>query len=165
MSHSEEPLKILPLLTDIEYYILMAILIKPRHGIGIFEEVAHQTENQLVLSPGTLYAALKRMYTSRWIKMVAPAEAGYAEDERRKIYVATDQGIHIVREKVAWFEHELQRARIALADLPDKGPPNVGGSGSLPTDEKLAPPDQDPPIRSSGRLTELRQYRESLTTR
>lgn len=107
--------KMPPELTDIEYYILLSILNQSRHGIGIFEDVAEFTENQLVLSPGTLYAALKRMYVTGWIVMVDPSEAGYNHDERRKIYRATDKGAQAVEAKVAWCAFEAARGRAALS--------------------------------------------------
>jgi DNA-binding PadR family transcriptional regulator len=131
MSISNSPPKIPPTLTDIEYYILIAILHRPRSGIGIFEQIATSTENQMILSPGTLYAALKRMYAASWIKMVDPAEAGYEPDERRKIYVATDEGAHVVEEKVAWFELEIVRARNELKKRNDTS--SSGSSGEAPS--------------------------------
>lgn len=135
MSTPSQPQRIPPILTDIEYYILLAILSTPRHGIGIFEEVARVTENQLVLSPGTLYAALKRMFASGWIVIIAPSEAGYEPDERRKIYLATETGVEVVEEKVAWFEREAARVRNALAlrTSGQPGPPGnrgISGKGS-----------------------------------
>lgn len=123
--------KVPPVLTDIEYYILLAILSTPRHGIGIFEDVARLTDNQLVLSPGTLYAALKRMFAAGWITMVEPSEANYAPDERRKIYLATEEGVRVMQEKAAWFERETERARTELArraELASSESPSASGT-------------------------------------
>jgi DNA-binding PadR family transcriptional regulator len=138
MNPTHAPVKILPLLTDIEYYILMAILIRPRHGIGIFEEVAQQTQNQLILSPGTLYAALKRMYVAGWITLVEPDVAGYPADERRKIYVATSTGVCAAEGKVAWFEHEAARARALFQQASEPLPPST--PPSAPTNQLPFPP-------------------------
>lgn len=126
MSTSHPVRKIPPALTDIEYYILTAILNRPRHGIGIFEDVARFTENQLVLSPGTLYAALKRMFAAGWVTMVDPSDAGYEPDERRKIYRATDAGAHAVVEKADWFEHELARVHTILLERQQSGSSGLG---------------------------------------
>jgi DNA-binding PadR family transcriptional regulator len=134
MSTSSPLPKIPPVLTDIEYYILITILTIPRHGIGIFEDVARFTENQLVLSPGTLYAALKRMFATGWIMMVAPSEAGYEPDERRKFYRATDEGARVVEEKAAWFELEAARARAELRRRSDSGSPGSSGGATLSSD-------------------------------
>lgn len=133
-----------PPLTDIEYYILIAILTKPRHGIGIFEDVARFTENQLVLSPGTLYAALKRMFAAGWVIMVDAANAGYDPDERRKIYLATDEGARVVEEKAAWFEQELGRAHAALLERSDTGSSDTpGGITPSPAEQHPAEGEQD----------------------
>lgn len=134
MSSETPPLKILPTLTDIEYYILMAILNTPRHGIGIFEEVARQTSNQLVLSPGTLYAALKRMYAAGWIVMVEPKESEHTE--RRKIYGVTESGNRVVEEKVAWLKAEAERGH---QELTKRNDPN--SSGGLQNDPQPTPPE------------------------
>lgn len=151
MSTPSPRLKMPPVLTDIEYYILLAILTTPRHGIGIFEDVARFTENQLVLSPGTLYAALKRMFAAGWVTMVAPSEAGYEPDERRKIYIATEEGARVVEEKTAWFELEAARARVALARRNSPEPPtSSGGSTTAPGGSRQPESRKKPPSPSAG---------------
>lgn len=144
MSTPNETMRIPPPLTDIEYYILLAILVTPRHGIGIFEEVARATDNQLVLSPGTLYAALKRMFAAGWISMVAPSEAGYEPDERRKIYITTESGLKAVEEKAAWFERESARVQAALQQRrstpPDSSEDPEALGGRTPREENRPRP-------------------------
>lgn len=135
MSTPSSTIKVPPILTDIEYYILLTILSTPRHGIGIFEDVARLTDNQLVLSPGTLYAALKRMFASGWVTMVEPSEAGYAPDERRKIYLATEEGVQVVEEKAAWFELETGRARTVLARRAEREAADWPDTSESPHDE------------------------------
>lgn len=56
--------------TPIELNILISLLAEPRHGLGIIQEIAERTENEMFLSPGTLYSALKRMDKSGWIQQV-----------------------------------------------------------------------------------------------
>jgi len=115
MTGKTQTVKMPPVLTYIEYYILLVLLNIPLHGIGIFEAVVQQTNNQLVLSPGTLYAALKRMYGHGWINMVEPSTAGYNPDERRKIYAVTSDGVHVLEEMDAWLAMEITRVQQALS--------------------------------------------------
>lgn len=97
-----------PDLTFIEYFILLTILNKPLAGIEIFEELVRETGGRLVLSPGTLYAALKRMLTQDLILMVDVAPGRVLEgDSRRKFYSATARGQAKLVEMGAWMRREL----------------------------------------------------------
>ena len=104
-----------PALTDVEYYILKAITERPLHGLGIFEAVARQTDNQVILIPGTLYAALKRMLHAGWITMVKTDEQGEAVRDKRKIYTVTPAGLEVFGAKVEWFLAEGKAGRQILA--------------------------------------------------
>jgi DNA-binding PadR family transcriptional regulator len=67
MASSQEP-QDWPILTYIEFFILDALLNAPLHGLGIIAEVTHRTANQMLLIPGSLYPALKRMFDRNWIE-------------------------------------------------------------------------------------------------
>lgn len=107
----------LPALTPIEHFILLAILTTARHGIGIFEVLAFETGNKLVLSPGTLYSALRRMLAHGWIQMIEPEDMEEVSNDRRKFYLATPLGQAKIKEMAEWFSRELQVATAALEEL------------------------------------------------
>jgi len=48
-------------LTPPVFHILLALAEEERHGYGIMQDVARQTDGALQLGPGTLYGCLKRM--------------------------------------------------------------------------------------------------------
>lgn len=50
-----------PTLSTAETYILLALARRPIHGYGVYEQVAHDSQGQLILATGTVYAALKRL--------------------------------------------------------------------------------------------------------
>jgi DNA-binding PadR family transcriptional regulator len=137
MQDEKKPFEV-PELTTIEYYILAVLLTSARHGLGIFEAVAKRTDNQVILVPGTLYAALKRMYERGWIAVTDPPDAEGRSDERRKFYRVTPKGRQLVAAYAAWMETELTRIRDDLertsdADESDDGP---SGGTSQSDDEK-----------------------------
>ena len=82
-----------PLLTYIEFLILTSLLIEDNHGLGLIQSILDRTNGEVFLSPGTLYAALKRLYKQKWIvesKRVLPNADG--NQERRRYYTLTSQG-------------------------------------------------------------------------
>lgn len=102
-------------LTDVEYYILKAVIEQPTHGLGIFESVARQTHNQLMMSPEALYTALQQLYSAGWLTIIAPEEHHYHPAEQRKIYAATQEGFNIFRRRVAWLLAEGEAGRQVIA--------------------------------------------------
>lgn len=92
-------------LTQVEYYILAALLHGPCHGLGIMETVARWTDNTLMLIPGTLYNALRRLFEANLIE--------FAEDEgeasRRKNYRLTEDGYQELAHYKRWAMNEALR--------------------------------------------------------
>ena len=60
MGKQSTPQELLPL-TQPVFHILLALAAEERHGYGIMQDVAQQTDGALQLGPGTLYGCLKRM--------------------------------------------------------------------------------------------------------
>lgn len=92
-------------LTYVEYYILAVLLHGPCHGLGIMETVARWTDNTLMLIPGTLYNALRRMFEANLIE--------FADDEgdtsRRKNYKLTEDGYRELEHFKRWAMAEALR--------------------------------------------------------
>ena len=89
------------LLSLAEFYILLSLAIKDRHGYEIMKQVEHDSDGKISLGPGTLYGAIKRLLQSDLIEGVA------GEIPRRKYYTLTEAG----RKSLA---SELQRYATAL---------------------------------------------------
>src|SRR5690349_2492255 len=96
MTQPDQIREIIPQLTPIELFILLTLSKGPLHGLGIFADIAIRTNQELILAPGTLYAALKRMYNADWIESSGEILLGKAPDERRKVYKLTDLGRQIL---------------------------------------------------------------------
>lgn len=73
-------------LSQSEFYILLSLAIKSRHGYDIMKQVELDSGTKVILGPGTLYGAIKRMLQSGLIEEAAGDHA------RRKYYAITDKG-------------------------------------------------------------------------
>ena len=91
-------------LTEPMYYILLA-LSKPQHGYGIMQEVERRTKGRVKIGAGTLYNLLSRFEEEKFIVQVS-------EENRRKTYTLTDEGIKILTE-------EYQRLKLLVSDGSD----------------------------------------------
>ncbi len=73
-------------LSQAEFYILLSLAIKSRHGYEIMKQVEQDSGRKVLLGPGTLYGAIKRMRQSELIEEVA------GDNPRRKYYELTERG-------------------------------------------------------------------------
>lgn len=88
-------------LSQSEFYILLSLAIKRRHGYEIMKQVEQDSGRKVLLGPGTLYGSIKRMLQSRLIEEVA------GDNPRRKYYKLTEKG-------GASLSSELQRYNDAV---------------------------------------------------
>jgi DNA-binding PadR family transcriptional regulator len=103
--------KLLPTTTTIEFNILVSLLSGNLHGLGLVHEIAMRTRNELILVPGTLYTALKRMHDEGWIQIVEPETP---QDDRRRYYGLTALGRSIIRQEVERMERVVSTTRQLL---------------------------------------------------
>ena len=96
MTTHRSPQELLPL-TPAVFHILLALSDQERHGYGIMQDVARQTDGALQLGPGTLYGCLKRMLTAGLVEEVGERPDPALDDERRRYYRMTPLGKRIVR--------------------------------------------------------------------
>lgn len=82
---------VLPL-TAVAVQILLALSDRERHGLGIADEIAATTGGRMVLGPGTLYGAMKRLLELGLIGEPADTPAGESADPRRRYYHITPLG-------------------------------------------------------------------------
>src|SRR5258708_5682835 len=107
MDSAQEPESLLPL-TPAVLHILLALADGERHGYGIMQAVAAQTDNQLHMGPGTLYGSLKRMLTAALIVESAARPDPQQEDVRRRYYRLTDHGRRVLQAEIARLARVVQ---------------------------------------------------------
>src|SRR5579872_4219867 len=92
-------------------HILLSLAGEDRHGYGIMQEVARQSEGQYKLGPGTLYDNLQKM-TEQGLVEETPAARG--EDSRRKYYRLTSFGRKVLSAEIARLETVVREAKAHL---------------------------------------------------
>lgn len=96
MKKPQPPSELLPLTPPV-FHILLALAGEERHGYGIMQDVAQQTNGSLQLGPGTLYGCLKRMLASGLVEESEERPDPALDDERRRYYRMTPLGKQVVR--------------------------------------------------------------------
>jgi DNA-binding PadR family transcriptional regulator len=96
MNKPPSPQDLLPLTPPV-FHILLALADDERHGYGIMQDVAHQTNDALQLGPGTLYGCLKRMLAAGMVEESDVRPDPVLDDERRRYYRMTPLGQRVVR--------------------------------------------------------------------
>src|SRR3954451_6655548 len=84
-------------LTPPVFHILLSLAGEERHGYGIMQDVAEQTDGALQLGPGTLYGCLKRMAGAGLVEQSGNRPDPALDDERRRYYRMTALGRRVVR--------------------------------------------------------------------
>jgi DNA-binding PadR family transcriptional regulator len=94
---SSEPDSFLPLSPPV-FHILLALADRERHGYAIIKEIERRTAESIVLSTGTLYAAIKRLLGDGLIESAEGRGADpELDDARRRYYQLTVMGKLVVR--------------------------------------------------------------------
>jgi DNA-binding PadR family transcriptional regulator len=103
------------LLTPPVFHILLALADEERHGYGIMQDVARQTDDALQLGPGTLYGCLKRMLAAGLVEESDERPDPALDDERRRYYRMTALGKRVVRAEAQRLNSAVMAARTKLA--------------------------------------------------
>jgi DNA-binding PadR family transcriptional regulator len=106
-------------LSEAVFQILLALSDRPRHGLGVAEEVESRTAGRVSLGASTLYTAFGRMLGDGWIREVQ-APTGEA-DARRRFYALTPAGRRTLRDEARRLETLVRDAR-GKAVLPGERP-------------------------------------------
>lgn len=92
-------------LSQSEFYILLSLAIKSRHGYEIMKQVERDSGKKVILGPGTLYGSIKRMLQSRLIEEVA------GDSSRRKYYALTEKGRKSLTTELERYNDAVELAR------------------------------------------------------
>ena len=98
-------------LTPPVVHILVALADSERHGYGIMQDVAQQTEGALQLGPGTLYGCLKRMLASGLVEESDERPDPELDDSRRRYFHITTLGRRTVRAEAQRLAGAVTAAR------------------------------------------------------
>jgi DNA-binding PadR family transcriptional regulator len=90
MTRRPDKLAALLPLRPVEFHILLALAEGDLHGYAIRQEAAQRSGGEVLLEPGTLYRALRRLLEAGLVAERRPD--GADTDERRRTYRLTDLG-------------------------------------------------------------------------
>lgn len=98
-------------LTPAVFHILLALSDGEKHGYAIMRVVKETTQGRMVLGPGTLYGAIKRLLKTSLI-----AESDYRpdpviDDSRRRYYKLTDLGRKVLTAESERLANLVEYAR------------------------------------------------------
>lgn len=93
------------------FHILVAVADQDRHGYAIMQDVAARTNGTLKLSPGTLYAAIRRMLEEGLIVELGDQQRPDEDDERRRYYRITTFGRSVAQAEATRLAMLLRQAK------------------------------------------------------
>ena len=94
-------------LRPVELELLLALVDEERHGYGLVQRIAGQTDGLIRLEPGNLYRVIRRLLSAGLVQESARRETEPGA-ERRRYYRLTPLGARVI-------EAELLRMRAVLA--------------------------------------------------
>jgi len=99
-------------------HILLALASDDRHGYGIMQEVARQSDGRYKLGPGTLYDNLQKLLDQGIVEERSSRSA--ADDPRRRYYRLSRFGRGLLATEIARLEGVVREARLHLNIRPEK---------------------------------------------
>jgi DNA-binding PadR family transcriptional regulator len=110
MTRRRVPDELLPL-TPPMFEVLIALADGEKHGYAILKEVARRSDGRISLSPGTLYAIVRRFVSDGVIAESDERPDPALDDERRRYYRLTDFGRDVAVAEARRMETALGMAR------------------------------------------------------
>jgi DNA-binding PadR family transcriptional regulator len=110
MTRYRNPDACLPL-TPAMFQVLIALADGEKHGYAVLKEVARRTDGRVTLSPGTLYAILRRFVAEGIVVESEERPDPALDDERRRYYGMTDFGRAVAHAEARRMETALGMAR------------------------------------------------------
>ena len=93
-------------------HVLLALSSEDRHGYGIMQEVARQSDGRYKLGPGTLYDNLQKL-VEQGIVEESP-QRSTREDPRRRYYRLTQFGRRLLSAEITRLEGVVREAKLHL---------------------------------------------------
>src|ERR1017187_4432323 len=93
------------------FHILASLAGCDRHGYSILQEIAERTGGATLLSPSTLYSAIKRLLEEGLIQELEERPDPQHDDERRRYYRLTKAGRRAAIDEAKQLDKLLSDAR------------------------------------------------------
>jgi len=93
------------------FQILLAVSDKQLHGYAIIQDIKRRTDGMVTLTASTLYSAIKRMLASGLIEESEERPVVELDDERRRYYGITTEGMRVLKREAEWLEQLTRMAR------------------------------------------------------
>ena len=98
-------------LTPAVFHVLLSLADGEKHGYVISKEIARRTNHEVRLSAGTLYGIIKRLLEDGFIEESDERPDFSLDDERRRYYRLTKQGVALAEAEAERMERVLAMAR------------------------------------------------------
>ncbi len=93
-------------------HIVLSLAGEERHGYGIMQEVARQSDGRYKLGPGTLYDNLQKLMKERLVEETENTATG--AEARRRYYRLTKTGKRVLSVEIARLETAIREAKLRL---------------------------------------------------
>ena len=93
-------------------HILLSLASEDRHGYGIMQEIARQSDGQYKLGPGTLYDNLQKLMNQGLVEE-SPQPPAH-DDPRRRYFRLTSFGRGVLSTEIDRLENVIRKAKIHL---------------------------------------------------
>lgn len=103
--------RFLPLSTA-ALHILLSLAGEERHGYGIMQDVARQSNGRYKLGPGTLYDNLQKLMKDRLVEETENLSTG--AEARRRYYRLSKLGRRVLSTEITRLEEAIREAKLHL---------------------------------------------------
>ncbi len=93
------------------FQILVSLSDRQQHGYAILRDIKRRTEGEVSLTASTLYSAVNRLLDSGWIRESDERPAPELDDERRRYFAITDEGLQALRQELWRLEWMIGTVR------------------------------------------------------
>jgi len=94
------------------FHILLSLAGDERHGYGIMQDIARQSDGRYKLGPGTLYDNLQKLMKERLVEETENSSTG--AESRRRYYRLTKLGRRVLSTEIARLEAAIREAKLHL---------------------------------------------------
>lgn len=99
-------------------HILLSLASEDRHGYGIMQEVARQSDGRYKLGPGTLYDNLQKLLDQGIVE--ERSSRSEPDDPRRRYYRLSRFGRGLLATEIARLEGVVREAKLHLNIRPER---------------------------------------------
>ena len=114
----KDPHELLPL-RAVDMHVLLALSHRDRHGYGLVQDIATESDGRIQLLPGNLYGVLSRLLRDGLVREKEHRGPRGDDDERRRYYGLTTLGRRVLAADLARMRELLRLAETRrLLDRP-----------------------------------------------